>query len=1244
MKKFLSTCAIILVMIVAILSVHASETVLWEGTYTDDGIEINSEAVATLKAGDVLRVYVSVPEGGANFKIVYKGSANNWAETTIPSIDNQWPWVNGDETYKDFMLTEADITALSGMNIYIYKGENSTITKVAVIKADSSDDDTPGNDDVTETDLVVAEGSAALPLQLLADWSAYTTFAASQFDKAEAGSVITVYVENVEEGAQLSLKDMSDGWPALDESTQYPGIAIDATKFAYTLTEESAAKVKNYGMVIGGQKLTVTRVTLTTKAKDPDVNPAVGETYTAWAGEKMFTATWEIWEKIEASAFANAQTGMVLRAKFKAVGAGAQLKFGDNDWEVLTGTEIVNIKGAYQQFVITDEMLAKLQAGGLIISGTSFTLTSIEVINPADIKTLTLSVPVQGNWIFLEQPSFTIHVENPYDEVVTANATIYIATDKATAVDTLTKSVEIAAKGMEDIVLTCAEMPAAGFYQATCMVNDELARAFCFGVKPTEIVSAPDMQNDFDAFWQTAKEELAAIEETDEPVLTKIDSKSTEKRTVYLVEFKSVRDSLNGEPVTVRGYYAEPTDGKKHPVIRHYLGYDSSYRPGGQDAMPWCPNGDGDELSGNYAEFILSTRGQSINNRPAADRADGINRDFTNTYGDWFAFNFGKKDNYYYRGAYMDCVRAIDFMATRETSDMNNLYAEGQSQGGAFTYAAAALSGREFKAIAPGIAFMGDFPDYFKIVNWPAYVARENQGTMTDDEMYAFLSYFDTKNLATLISEKTAVIATIGVQDNVCPPHTNIAPYNNLPEGTVKEISFNPENAHQVANDWYTVYMNYFKSKYEEVQEEPVAPLFNENGIADLTRIEVQNAEKVTYNAETHTVTTTEGWTGIQLTVSDGEEISGKELRVTFGSATQVKAYVKYADDTDKDTIMAEAAEVLYFPLDGTKKLYQIQMQPTEATTFIINEIAVNQESTKPVLKPLAEGETRTLFESEDGVELSWNEIASMNEEWGGIIEAGEHLYITIKSRKAEEEWPNVVLRDATSTAIGDGILLNEVEVFPYVVKMILTDEMVSKMRQGFRFSGTGVVVTSIVLYKPMPAKEGDITIDALNFFRDGSYNPETYTVTTTARRGEAGWQIGDERYADKTLVIIDFETTDFPVTLKMEYTNTEGTRLATSAGVAAGKTEVQLALPLDVKTIDKVYLTYAEPASLVLTDASVIAAANARPLTGEPIVTAIRELTTDRQESHVYNLKGQRVFNNSKGLLIQQGKKILVK
>ena len=74
----------------------------------------------------------------------------------------------------------------------------------------------------------------------------------------------------------------------------------------------------------------------------------------------------------------------------------------------------------------------------------------------------------------------------------------------------------------------------------------------------------------------------------------------------------------------------------------------------------------------------------------------------------------------------MDCVQAVHFMATRSTSDMDNLFAEGSSQGGALSYAAAALSDIPFTAIAPNVAFLGDFPDYFRIVGWPGDVARKN--------------------------------------------------------------------------------------------------------------------------------------------------------------------------------------------------------------------------------------------------------------------------------------------------------------------------------------------------------------------------------------------------------------------------------------------------------------------------------------------------------------------------------------
>ena len=42
-----------------------------------------------------------------------------------------------DETYKEFALTDADLTALSGKNIYVYKGDNSAITKVSLLSEDT---------------------------------------------------------------------------------------------------------------------------------------------------------------------------------------------------------------------------------------------------------------------------------------------------------------------------------------------------------------------------------------------------------------------------------------------------------------------------------------------------------------------------------------------------------------------------------------------------------------------------------------------------------------------------------------------------------------------------------------------------------------------------------------------------------------------------------------------------------------------------------------------------------------------------------------------------------------------------------------------------------------------------------------------------------------------------------------------------------------------------------------------------
>ena len=406
--------------------------------------------------------------------------------------------------------------------------------------------------------------------------------------------------------------------------------------------------------------------------------------------------------------------------------------------------------------------------------------------------------------IWSSKPYFNVPVANKESVEKQIPIRVRILTDTKKQVVDLYDTVQVAAGAQKQYAMTTPDKLAPGFYRAICYVNEANVRSFAFGIDPFDIVSAPDKQPDFDQYWQGVKDQLAAVDMN--PVLKEITEKSSSIRKVYLVEFYSVPDGADGDPVKIRGYYCEPQDGAKHPVLLHFYGYDTQ----GSKAKCECPSGG----NSRYAEFYLSHRGQYLNNRPATTHNPGIDEDCVNIYGDWLAYHFGDKDSYYYRGAFMDAVQAVRFMATRETSDMNKLFAEGSSQGGALCYACASLSDYPFTAITPNVAFLGDFPDYFQIVGWPAETYKKEAKAlgMTDEEMFAFLSYYDTKNLATRIS--CAVLATSGLMDGTCPPHTNIAPFNNLlTPAKDKEYHFYPTMTHDYPKDWYSMIEN-FRKKY----------------------------------------------------------------------------------------------------------------------------------------------------------------------------------------------------------------------------------------------------------------------------------------------------------------------------------------------------------------------------------------------------------------------------------------------
>lgn len=427
--------------------------------------------------------------------------------------------------------------------------------------------------------------------------------------------------------------------------------------------------------------------------------------------------------------------------------------------------------------------------------------TPEEPTRDADMSQIDLSVPITDNWVWSGKPQITLRIANANAYAVKLGTKVIVTTDKKADVTTLEDSVVIAARKQKDFVVTTTENLEPGIYHAECYVDTAHVRGFNFAIDPFAITSVNDKPADFDAFWQAAKDQLASVDM--QAQLTAIPERSNANGTVYLVEMYSVPDGLSGEPVKIRGYYCEPKDGQKHPVILHFYGYDTQGYTGQVD----CP------YAGQNAEFYLSHRGQYLNNRPAGTDL-GVAEETVNIYGDWFRYNLGEKDNYYYRGAYMDVVQAIRFMATRETSDMTKLFAEGSSQGGALTYVAAALSDCPFTAIAANVAFMGDMADAKDIESLVYWEISDHYWVdgVPQEQSIRYLPYFDIKHLTPRI--QCAVLASSGLADETCPARLNLVPYNNL--GTPadkKEYIIEPEMGHSFPKNWFSK-MNELFSKY----------------------------------------------------------------------------------------------------------------------------------------------------------------------------------------------------------------------------------------------------------------------------------------------------------------------------------------------------------------------------------------------------------------------------------------------
>ena len=380
--------------------------------------------------------------------------------------------------------------------------------------------------------------------------------------------------------------------------------------------------------------------------------------------------------------------------------------------------------------------------------------------------------------------AFMLVVENKLKGTLKGELELNARSDFGDGLLDWTYEVKIRSGGSKKIPIELGELD-PGFYNLTVTLRSDMDNKrseFAIGIRPEEIISPLDRPGDFEDYWMRARRELDAVDPQFK--LIRQEDLCTDTREIYLLEMRSLGNIL------VRGWYMRPVKEGVYPAILHVQGYGTNMVP--ERIYP------GDDM----VALALNIRGHG-NSR------DHIDPGFPG----YILHQVNDKETYIYRGAYMDCIRAVDFLYSRDEVDQTRVAVEGGSQGGALSFATAALDNERIDVCVPHVPFLSDFRDYFKVAGWPdgeffAYFKEHPE--IPEDEIYRNLSYIDIKNLAPWIN--APVLMSIALKDKTCPPHINFAAYNQL---TVpREYIVYPNAGHGLPGAYSKVKNDYIRKQF----------------------------------------------------------------------------------------------------------------------------------------------------------------------------------------------------------------------------------------------------------------------------------------------------------------------------------------------------------------------------------------------------------------------------------------------
>lgn len=279
------------------------------------------------------------------------------------------------------------------------------------------------------------------------------------------------------------------------------------------------------------------------------------------------------------------------------------------------------------------------------------------------------------------------------------------------------------------------------------------------GFDPLKIEPSLPVPDDFDAFWDARKAELAKVPM--EPTLTPV------KTSVEGVEAFDLQVPCVGKPVS--GYFGRPNNAQPKSLPAILIVHGAGVRSAGLGSTQWAAREGG--------MLALDINAHGIPNGQPAEFYEGLSQGELKGYS-----HFGRedRDKSYFKGMFLRLMRAIEFLAAQPEWDGKTLIVYGSSQGGFQALVAAGLDSRVSficAGVPAGCDHTGVAVD--RINGWPKLVPLD-AARKPDPKVLEVARYFDAVNFATRAKCRGAAV-TVGFIDLTCPPTSVYAAYNALP-------------------------------------------------------------------------------------------------------------------------------------------------------------------------------------------------------------------------------------------------------------------------------------------------------------------------------------------------------------------------------------------------------------------------------------------------------------------------------